>query len=148
MTGITEIESMAEPITWINPVDEEIGEITSLSGIRVHPITGRREFHDGIDIAVPTGTPIVAPKDGYVIALGFSESFGYFVRLSHTNGYLSFYAHLYSISVELGEQVTQSQQIAYSGNTGMSTGPHLHFSIFRDGQFVNPIQYVTLPLRL
>ena len=143
MTGI--VESMAEPIIWINPVD---GEITSLSGLRDNPITGRREFHDGIDIAVPTGTPIVAPKDGYVIALGYSESFGYFVRLSHNDGYLSFYAHLYSISVELGERVTQTQQIAYSGNSGFSTGPHLHFGIFRNGQFVNPINYVELPLRL
>jgi len=129
---------------WINPM---IGEITSLGGIRTNPITGSQEFHDGIDIAAPIGTPVVAPRYGDVLAVGHSPSFGRFVRLSHGDGYVSFFAHLDSVNVSIGQSVSQGDRIAYSGNTGWSTGPHLHFGLFRAGQFVDPIAYVDLPVR-
>ena len=129
---------------WINPL---YGPISSPGGIRYNPLTGRREFHDGIDIAVPIGTPVVAPRYGHVIAVGYSPSFGRFVRVSHDDYYISFFAHLNSVSVRVGENVSQGDQIAYSGNTGWSTGPHLHFGLFRGGQFVDPITYVNLPFR-
>ncbi|MCL2840133.1 MAG: M23 family metallopeptidase [Defluviitaleaceae bacterium] len=122
---------------WINPVT---GRISSPAGMRDNPITGLREFHDGVDIAIPTGTPIVAPKDGTVVAAGFSPSFGYFMRIAHDNSlYTTFYAHLSRPWAVIGDIVTQGTLIAYSGNTGMSTGPHLHFSIFYDGQFIDPM---------
>ena len=92
-----------------------------------------------MDIAVPIDTPIAAPRDGRVIAAGFSPSFGRFLRLEHDDGYISFFAHLNRINVEIGDDIYQGYTIAYSGNTGLSTGPHLHFGIFLDGQFVNPI---------
>lgn len=128
------------PTLWIAPV---YGRISSPSGHRYNPITGRREFHDGIDIAVPVGTPIVAPKAGKVIASGYSGGFGRFLRISHENGYETFYAHLSRSLVAVGETIAQGDHVAYSGNTGQSTGPHLHFSIFREGQFADPLLYVS-----
>jgi len=106
-------------------------------------VTGRREFHDGIDIAIPTGTPILAPKNGTVIASGFCRGYGNFMRLSHDNYYITFYAHLSRPVAAIGETITQGQRIAYSGNTGQSTGPHLHFGVFRNGQFIDPLTRVT-----
>ena len=128
---------------WVNPI---AGVITSPGGLRINPVTGRREFHDGIDIAAPVGTPVVAPKDGTVIATGNSPTFGIFLRLRHADGYISFYAHLHRLAVAAGDDVLQGEKLAYSGNTGRSTGPHLHFGLFRDGQYVDPINYVDLPV--
>ena len=128
---------------WVNPI---CGIISSPGGLRINPVTGRREFHDGIDIAAPIGTSVVAPRDGTVLATGRSTSFGVFLRLQHPDGYISFMAHLHSVTVAAGDTVRQGERVAYSGNTGRSTGPHLHFGLFRDGQYVNPINYVDLPV--
>lgn len=125
-------------VYWINPV---AGRISSPAGLRYNPITGRREFHDGVDIAIPVGTPIVAPRYGYVLATGYSASFGRFLRITHSDNYVSFFAHLHSVPLTVGQRVEQGEQVAYSGNTGWSTAPHLHFGLFRNGQFVNPISY-------
>jgi murein DD-endopeptidase MepM/ murein hydrolase activator NlpD len=127
---------------WINPVD---GVITSHAGLRTNPVTGKREFHDGLDIACPINTRVYATRDGVVIAKGWSPSFGNYLRLSLDGGYVALYAHLNRSVVSLGESVTQGQQVAYSGNTGRSTGPHLHYSVFKNGQFTNPIAMVDLP---
>lgn len=137
---LTEIISL--PI-WINPI---YGIITSPGGLRYNPVTLRREFHDGIDIAAPIDTPVVAPREGLVLAVGYSMTWGRFVRLSHHDGYVSFMAHLNRVIVDVGEEILQGQQVAYSGNTGRSTGPHLHFGIFKNGQYVNPANYVDLPV--
>ncbi|MCL2286967.1 MAG: M23 family metallopeptidase [Firmicutes bacterium] len=126
-------------IEWISPV---IGRISSPAGYRRSPIHGTKEFHDGVDIAVPVGTVIVAPLCGYVVAAGYSTSFGWFLRISH-GCYETFYAHLDYVPIAVGDRVGQGERIAYSGNTGWSTGPHLHFGMFRDGQFVDPQDYVT-----
>ena len=128
---------------WVNPI---CGIISSPGGLRINPVTGRREFHDGIDIAAPIGTPVLAPKDGTVLAVGNSPSFGIFLRLQHPGGYVSFMAHLNGVAVSVGDTVHQGERVAYSGNTGRSTGPHLHFGLFRDGQFIDPINYVDLPV--
>jgi murein DD-endopeptidase MepM/ murein hydrolase activator NlpD len=125
---------------WLSPA---VGRVSSPSGIRNNPVTGRREFHDGIDIAVPTGTPILAPKAGTVIASGFCRGYGNFMRLAHENGYITFFAHLSRAAYAVGDSVYQGRRIAYSGNTGQSTGPHLHFGIFNSGQFVDPLTRVT-----
>ena len=136
-------DDLFDPL-WVNPIE---GIITSKGGLRYNPVTFRREFHDGIDIAAPVGTPVVAPRDGVVVAVGTSSSWGNFVRLSHDDGYVSFMAHLHRATVAVGEPVYQGQRVAYSGNTGRSTGPHLHFGLFRDGQYVDPYYYVDLPVR-
>jgi len=137
------IEMYSAPPRWINPI---CGIISSPGGLRINPVTGRREFHDGIDIAAPIGTPVLAPQDGTVLATGNSASFGIFLRLQHPDGYVSFMAHLRSVAVGVGDTVRQGETVAYSGNTGRSTGPHLHYGLFRDGQFVDPIDYVDLPV--
>ena len=137
--GLEEDTSASDEVVWINPV---VGRISSPAGFRYNPITGNREFHDGVDISLPTGTRLNAPKDGYVIDTGFSSSFGRFLRLSHYGGYTTFFAHLDSVAVEIGDRVYQGNRVAYSGNTGWSTAPHLHFSIFRDEQFVDPLVYL------
>ena len=123
-------------LIWQNPVT---GRISSPAGHRYSPITGSLEFHDGVDIAIPIGTEIVAPKDGYVAAAGYSASFGWFLRLSHDNYYETFFAHLDRVPLAIGDSVAQGERVAYSGNTGWSTAPHLHFSVFRNGQFVDPM---------
>lgn len=125
--------------TWVNPV---VGRISSPAGNRYSPITGAREFHDGVDIAVPVGTPVVAPRAGYVAAAGYSASFGRFLRILHDDYYMSFFAHLDRVPISVGDRVEQGVRVAYSGNTGWSTGPHLHFGLFRDGQFVDPKTYL------
>jgi len=106
-------------------------------------VTGRREFHDGIDIAIPTGTPILAPKSGVVIASGFCRGYGNFMRVLHENNYITFYAHLSRSLFAEGDSVSQGEHIAYSGNTGQSTGPHLHFGIFQGEQFVDPLTRIS-----
>jgi len=136
--GIVEYSTIRP--TWITPV---YGRVSSPAGNRTNPVTGNPEFHDGIDIALAVGTPIFAPKDGEVIASGYSASFGRFMRLAHYDGYVTFYAHLSSAVAAIGDIVFQGEQIAYSGNTGQSTGPHLHFGIFHNGQFVDPLNYVS-----
>lgn len=137
--GLAENLAFNNPL-WITPVT---GRVSSPTGNRVNPVTGRSEFHDGIDIAVPAGTPIVAPRNGEVIASGLCAGYGRFMRISHDDGYVSFYAHLSRAVAEIGDIVEQGHRVAYSGNTGQSTGPHLHFGIFRNGQFADPLAYVT-----
>ena len=124
---------------WISPV---IGWVSSAFGYRNSPIHGTREFHDGVDIAIPIGTALVAPRYGYVIAAGYSASFGRFLRIAHSDDYETFFAHLNYIPLAVGDRVAQGERVAYSGNTGWSTAPHLHFSIFRNGQPVDPLDYV------
>ena len=128
----------AELPLWINPA---IGRISSPFGYRYSPITGVQEFHDGVDVAIPENTPLVAPRYGYVTATGFSESFGWFLRIAHSDYYESFFAHLNHVPLAVGDRVEQGDHVAYSGNTGWSTAPHLHFSIFRGGRLVDPLEY-------
>lgn len=120
-----------------------MGTITSPAGYRYSPITGAREFHDGVDVSLPVGTPIHSPKDGVVTAVGNSASFGRFLRLEHANGYETFFAHLDDTTVAIGDNVYQGKHVAYSGNTGWSTAPHLHFSIFNNQEFIDPLTYFT-----
>jgi murein DD-endopeptidase MepM/ murein hydrolase activator NlpD len=137
---VVELQVFSAEEAWASPTS---GRISSPSGMRTNPVTGRREFHDGIDIAVPVGTPILAPKDGEVVAVGFNNGYGNFVSMAHENGYVTFFAHLSRSVAAVGDALAQGEQLAYSGNTGQSTGPHLHFSIFQDGQFVDPLTRVS-----
>ena len=114
------------------------GWISSWYGWRSDPFSGSRVFHNGIDIGVDSGTAVRAAMDGSVSEMGYNSSFGNYIVLYHHAGWMSLYGHLQSISVKSGQRVDAGQRIAYSGNTGYSTGPHLHFSVFKNGRTVNP----------
>ncbi|MDR1099991.1 MAG: M23 family metallopeptidase [Treponema sp.] len=114
------------------------GYITSLYGFRNSPFTGVRQFHSGLDIGSPTGTPIRAAMSGRVSAVGWDNSFGNYVVVSHHSGYRTLYAHLSLVRVKSGAYVGTGERIGDVGSTGLSTGPHLHFTVYKNGVTVNP----------
>ncbi|MFP4205143.1 MAG: peptidoglycan DD-metalloendopeptidase family protein [Spirochaetaceae bacterium] len=119
------------------------GVLTSGYGIRNDPFTGVRRMHYGIDVASSMGTPIKAARAGRVVHIGSQPgNYGRFMIIRHPGGYQTLYAHLDSYAVSEGQYVSQGQVIGKMGNTGRSTGPHLHFSIIRDGSFVDPMEYL------
>lgn len=118
------------------------GSISSPFGYRSNPFTGLRTYHSAIDIVAPPGTRVKATSGGSVADAGYNSVFGNYIILKHASGYQSLYAHLSQISVREGASVSQGSVIGYSGNTGQSTGPHLHFSIFKNGQALDPRKYV------
>lgn len=112
---------------------------SNYSTARVHPITGRRRPHLGIDYAAPTGTPVWAVANGRVTFRGWLGGLGKAVKIRHDNGYESWYGHLSRFpDLRLGQHVRQKQVIGYVGSTGLSTGPHLHFTLQKNGRLVNP----------
>ncbi|HCX96327.1 hypothetical protein SPIROBIBN47_20041 [uncultured spirochete] len=125
--------------TFIWPVR---GPISSPFGYRTNPFSGERTYHAAIDIVVNRGTSVKATREGKVADTGYNAVFGNYVIIRHTDGYQSLYAHLDAILARKGARVNQGEVIGRSGNTGQSTGPHLHFSIFRNGQAVDPRKYV------
>ncbi|NBC14870.1 MAG: peptidoglycan DD-metalloendopeptidase family protein [Gammaproteobacteria bacterium] len=120
------------------------GVVTSKFGYRRHPITGRRSMHKGIDIAAKHGTDIVAMADGIVIFSGRKGGYGKIVEVRHANGLETRYAHNHRNLVTEGDMVRKGQVIAKLGSTGRSTGPHIHFEVRRNGEAVNPMQYLDL----
>ena len=122
------------------------GAISSGFGWRVHPITGQRKLHKGVDFAAPTGTPIFAAADGVVTYSGWTDDgYGNVVELRHGNGELTLYAHTNRVFVSKGQVINKGQAIAEVGSTGRSTGPHLHFEIQPDGRTaVDPMDYLQL----
>jgi murein DD-endopeptidase MepM/ murein hydrolase activator NlpD len=115
------------------------GRITSGFGYRTHPILGYRRFHRGLDIGAGHGTPILATLDGVVARAGWGGGYGNVVELRHTGGLATRFGHMSRISVASGQQVRQGEVIGYVGSTGLSTGPHLHYEILRNGQLVDPV---------
>ncbi len=115
--------------------------VTSKFGNRFHPVLKYLKAHNGVDYGAAVGTPVWAVADGAVTAAGYSGGSGNKVCIRHANGWETCYLHLsrYGAGVRAGARVSQKQVIAYSGNTGLSTGPHLHFAMKRGGQFVNPL---------
>lgn len=121
---------------FIRPV---AGRLTSPYGYRSDPFTGARTFHTGIDLAVSLGTPIKATLDGKVAATGYSPVYGNYVIITHDGGYQSLYGHMQSIGVRKGASVLQGSIIGKTGSTGYSTGPHVHFSVYKNGKMINPL---------
>ncbi len=119
------------------------GKITSHMGWRKNPFGGGYEFHAGIDIYAPHGTPVVATADGVVKLAGYYGDYGKAVVISHQSGYSTLYAHLSEIKVKVGERVKAGQVIGSVGSTGRSTGPHLHYEVLYDGKIKNPINYLS-----
>lgn len=121
-----------------------MGTLSSGFGYREHPVEGEERFHYGIDIAANTGTPIGCFADGTVIAVGDSSSYGKYLIVSHDGGFSSLYAHCSKIIASSGQEVKEGQTIAEVGETGVATGPHLHFELHQGDRYLNPIYYVAL----
>lgn len=118
------------------------GWLTCGFGYRQSPFTGLREFHRGVDVSAKPGTPVIAPADGVVVEAGNDPDYGNIVRLDHGLGYKTFYAHLSETVVKKGQRVHRGQMIGNVGNTGRSTGPHLHYEVHLNGTAMNPLRYV------
>ncbi len=119
------------------------GKKTSQFGSRKDPFNSkRREFHKGIDIACKVGTEVRASRNGRVVFAGNKDGYGNLVIIEHEYGYQSYYGHLSRIKVKKGDEVKTGEMIALSGNTGRSTGPHLHFEIRKNGKSVNPDSFI------
>ena len=127
------------PPTYIYPVS---GRISSGFGRRTAPKKGASTYHKGIDFAVPVGTAVMASCGGTVIRAGWGSGYGYCVYIQHPDGRVTRYGHLSKVLVKTGQSVKQGEKIALSGNTGVSTGPHLHFEILIGGSQVNPLNYL------
>lgn len=119
------------------------GRISSGFGKRNSPTAGASTYHKGIDIAVPSGTPIVAAGEGEVVTASYSSSAGNYVMISHGGRLYTVYMHCSRLAVSAGEKVSRGQTIAYAGSTGISTGSHLHFGVSKNGTYVNPLSYVS-----
>ena len=118
--------------------------VTCAYGWRIHPIWGDERFHSGVDLGASQGTPIYAIAAGTVTTATYGDANGYYVSISHGNGYGSVYCHMTNYIVSVGDSVSQGQVIGYVGSTGWSTGPHLHFEIHVNGSTVNPMDYISL----
>jgi murein DD-endopeptidase MepM/ murein hydrolase activator NlpD len=118
------------------------GWITSPFGSRISPVAGKRQYHEGIDIAAPIGTAVVAPADGMVIKAGFETGYGNIVEISHGYGLKTVFGHNSGLNVKPGQRVTRGDIISYVGDTGSSTGPHLHYEVRVNNLPVNPIRYL------
>lgn len=118
------------------------GWVTSDFGLRLDPYTAKRVMHNGMDIANRHGTPVIAPADGVVIFAGMEGGYGKVLVLDHGYGIKTRYAHLSEINVSLGERVRRAQRIAAIGNTGRSTGPHLHYEVRVNGISENPRKFI------
>lgn len=119
--------------------------ITSYFGARTAPVAGASTYHRGIDIGVPVGTAVYSAADGYVVTKGYSSVRGNYVMVKHANNLYTFYQHLSSVTVSQGQNVKRGQTIARSGNTGIGSGPHLHFEVRTSayyGSEVNPLNYL------
>ena len=126
-----------------NPFDFSwLGNVSSGYGWRVHPISGEKSLHRGIDLAVAQGTPILAVQDGRVVSAGDAGSYGLCVVIEDDKGYQSRYAHCSSLNVSAGQEVKRGDVIAAVGSTGNSTGPHLHLEVMLNGEYLNPYFFV------
>lgn len=128
------------PPTYIKPLSG--GRLSSGFGARSAPTAGASSNHRGVDWATPIGTPVVASNTGTVVTAGWVSGYGYAVYINHSDGRQTRYGHLSKVLVKVGQTVTQGQQIALSGNTGRSTGPHVHFEIRINGTAVNPLNHL------
>jgi len=118
------------------------GWITSPFGNRNSPFTGIVTFHEGVDIAAQTGTPVMAPADAVVVKAGFGSGYGNMVELSHGYGIKTVFGHNSRLNVKAGQRVRRGDVISYVGDSGSSTGPHLHYEVRLNGLPVNPVKYM------
>lgn len=118
------------------------GPIGSRFGYRIDPINGKQRMHAGIDVSVPTGSPVRSPADGVISFAGWDEQYGKLISIDHGYGVLTRYAHNSQLYVQVGQKISKYDVIAASGSTGRSTGPHLHYEVRVNGIPVNPMNYI------
>jgi murein DD-endopeptidase MepM/ murein hydrolase activator NlpD len=124
------------------------GDITSHYGYRVSPFSRRASFHEGMDLSLDTGGDVVSTGDGVVTAVRYDRAYGWMIDIDHSPSVGTRYAHLSKTLVKVGQRVSRGDKIALSGNTGRSTGPHLHYEVRINGRARNPKQFALLPQRL
>jgi murein DD-endopeptidase MepM/ murein hydrolase activator NlpD len=134
-------ENVSLNIPYGNPLAVPIS-VSSSFGYRTHPIYRTKFFHKGIDLDCNTGTKIFATANGVVELARWGRGYGYYVIINHGNGYKTLYAHLSRIKVQVGKQIKADYLIGYAGNTGLSTGPHLHYEIIKNGKAIDPANYI------
>jgi murein DD-endopeptidase MepM/ murein hydrolase activator NlpD len=135
------------PSVW--PVRNGLGNITMFFGQNINPIHGQYYIHKGIDISTHRyGDAVVATADGQVVAAEYAYDFGNYIIVRHKHGYYTRYAHLQSFRVKVGQNIQQNEVIGYIGNTGISTGPHLHYEVHIGSDVVDPYRYITLRTRV
>ncbi|MBQ3643301.1 MAG: M23 family metallopeptidase [Candidatus Riflebacteria bacterium] len=119
------------------------GVITSKFGMRVHPVTGNRSFHNGIDIRGKSGTKVLCPTDGIVVDSGWSGALGRMVKVKTSSGHTLCFGHLSKIICKKGQTLSRGQILGTVGCSGRATGPHLHFTVYYRGNYMNPIKYLS-----
>lgn len=136
-------EKLLAAIPAIQPVsNKDLSRVASGFGYRIDPVYKTRRFHEGLDFTAPVGTPIYATADGVVKEAGYNTGgYGNNVVINHGFGFQTLYAHMYKIKARVGQKVKRGEVIGYIGNTGKSTGPHLHYEVHKKGQPVDPIYY-------
>ena len=145
---IEELENALENVEqkeqqrWLIPMQYTF--CASPYGYRTHPVAGESKFHYGVDLSADKGTPIVASRSGTVVLATYDDSSGNYVVIDHLDGYRSVYMHMEKYIVAEGQFVVAGQIIGYCGSTGISTGDHLHFGIYQNGQTVNPADYIDM----
>jgi len=132
------LKSQQTPAGW--PVKG--GWVSSKFGSRMHPISGRKQFHRGVDIPGKLGAEVLAVADGVVVEARKNGSFGWMVKLDHGDDYTTLYSHNSGNLVKVGETVVKGQPIANIGSTGLSTGPHVHFEVAKNGRRINPVNFL------
>jgi len=142
-------QDWARQLLWLTtlPTGMPIGgefRVTSGFGMRNDPFTGTLARHEGLDFTASTGTPILAAADGVVTRSGWEDTYGNIVEVSHAEGFVTRYAHISRRHVVEGDRVKRGERIAEVGSTGRSTGPHLHYEVFRYGRVLNPVQVLPL----
>jgi murein DD-endopeptidase MepM/ murein hydrolase activator NlpD len=126
----------------IQPIsNKDLTRMASGYGYRIHPIFKTHKFHSGIDFTAPKGTPIYATGNGTVSTAENGSGYGNHIVINHGYGYYSLYAHMSKIAVKKGQKVNRGDLLGYIGNTGTSTGPHLHYEVIKGGQKINPINF-------
>jgi murein DD-endopeptidase MepM/ murein hydrolase activator NlpD len=129
------------PSIW--PIKGGLGHISMYFGQNINPFSGQYYIHKGIDISTyRSGDPVVSTADGQIVTIDYDENFGNYILIKHKLGYYTRYAHLLSARVRLGQRVQQGDVIGYIGNTGLSTGPHLHYEIHIGSDVVDPYRYI------
>lgn len=135
-----QMEQAVLGFAYASPLPE--AAVSSEFGYREHPVQGEERFHYGVDLAAESGTPVACFADGSVTAVGESSSYGKYLIVAHEGGYATLYAHCSAVTVSSGSAVKRGQEIAKVGETGMATGPHLHFELHEGSSYLNPIYYV------